>query len=405
MIFISPPHYDALASTAQLFSSPDPNIVHMSNIISSASGNIAEEAAKDSPLETASMPESKDVPAVENRLGVALVGLGTYSTEQLAPALMETAYCRLAGVVSGSAEKREQWKLRYQLPERNLYGYDNFDEIASNRDIDIVYVVLPNSMHAGYVIRAARAGKHVICEKPLATNVDDCHRMINACREAGVRLSVGYRLHFDPFNQEMMRLGQNKIFGPVSRIMARHGMDVGSKDQWRLDKQLAGGGPLMDVGIYCIQGALYTVGELPVAVSARFLPRTDSQKFSEVEQGIEWEMEFPSAVKAVCQSSYSEEGDLLRAETSRGWFELQPAYAYGGLKGKTSEGVMMIAPLNQQAAQMDDFALCVQNNSETRVPGEMGLRDVQILYAIYESAESGRRVELHMDEFQRLMEL
>ena len=377
----------------------------MSNIISSLSGNAAEEAPIDGPLETASMPESKDLPAVENKLGVALVGLGTYSTAQLAPALLETAYCRLAGVVSGSAEKRDQWKLRYQLPENNVYGYDNFDEIASNRDIDIVYVVLPNSMHAEYVIRAARAGKHVICEKPMATSVDDCHRMINACREAGVKLSVGYRLHFDSFNQEMMRLGQKKIFGSVSTIMARHGMKVGSKDQWRLDKQLAGGGPLMDLGIYCTQGALYTSGELPVAVNARFLPKTDKQKFSSVEEGIEWEMEFPSGVKAVCQSSYSEEGDLLRAEASRGWFELQPAYAYNGLNGKSSEGVMMITPLNQQAAQMDDFALCVQNNSETRVPGEMGLRDVQILYAIYESAESGRRVELHLDEFQRLIEI
>ena len=377
----------------------------MSNIISSLSGNAAEEAPIDGPLETASRPQSKDLPAVENKLGVALVGLGTYSTEQLGPALLETAYCRLAGVVSGSAEKREQWKLRYQLPENNLYGYDNFDEIASNRDIDIVYIVLPNSMHAEYVIRAARAGKHVICEKPMATSVDDCHRMINACREAGIKLSVGYRLHFDPFNQEMMGLGQKKIFGSVSRIMATHGMDVGSKDQWRLDRQLAGGGPLMDLGVYCIQGALYTLGELPVAVNARFLRKSDTQKFSDVEEGIEWEMEFPSGVKAVCQSSYSEEGDLLRAEGSRGWFELQPAYAYNGLKGKTSEGVMMITPFNQQAAQMDDFALCVQNNSETRVPGEMGLRDVQILYAIYESAESGRRVELHLDEFQKLIEI
>jgi predicted dehydrogenase len=377
----------------------------MSTIISSASGNIADEAGPTNSLESANEPESKDLPAVENRLGVALVGLGTYSEEQLAPALLETAYCRLAGVVSGNPEKREQWRLRYHLAENNVYGYDNFDDIAANRDIDIVYVVLPNSMHAEYVIRAARAGKHVICEKPMATSVDDCRRMIEACREARVKLSIGYRLHFDPFNQEIMRLGQSKIFGAVNRIVAKHGMEVGSKDQWRLNKELAGGGPLMDLGIYCVQGALYTIGELPVAVNAKFLPKKDKDKFSDVEEGIEWEMEFPSGAKALCQCSYSEEGDLLRGEAARGWFELQPAYAYDGLKGKTTEGLIMISSINQQAAQMDDFALCVQNNTPTRVPGEMGLRDVQILYAIYDSAETGERVELHLDAFQKLIEI
>jgi predicted dehydrogenase len=260
-------------------------------------------------------------------------------------------------------------------------------------------------MHAEFVIRAAQAGKHVICEKPMATTVEDCQRMIDACKEAGVKLSMGYRLHFDPFNKEMMRLGQNRILGSVNRVIAKHSMDVGDKNQWRMDKELAGGGPLMDVGIYCVQGVLYTVGELPTSVSARFLPKKDPEKFDAVEEGIEWELDFPGGTKAICESNYRKGADLLRAETESGWFELQPAYAYGGLKERTSEGHMIIPAINQQAAQMDDFALCIQNNRETRVPGEMGLRDMQILLAIYQSARTGRKVELHLEAFENLIEI
>src|SRR5690606_9680040 len=125
------------------------------------------------------------------QLGVALVGLGTYSSQQLAPALQATKHCRLAGAASGSEEKLSEWRKKYNLGEFCLYSYERFDEIAFNKDIDVVYVVTPNARHAEYVIRAAKAGKHVICEKPMATSVDDCKRMIDACNEAGVRLSMG----------------------------------------------------------------------------------------------------------------------------------------------------------------------------------------------------------------------
>jgi predicted dehydrogenase len=365
----------------------------------------AEDSTTKRAPETSSQPDPHNLPVPERKLGIALVGLGTYSEEELGPALTETTYCRLAGVVSGSAEKRERWRHEYNLKEQNLYSYGNFDDIRFNHDIDIVYIVLPNAMHAEYVIRAARAHKHVICEKPMATSVEDCRRMIDACRQAGVRLSIGYRLHFDPFNQEMMRLGQNGTFGTLRNVVAKNGMDAGEKHQWRLKQDLAGGGPLMDVGIYCVQGVLYTLGELPVAVTAQFHRKTDFEKFAEVEEGLDWEMEFPSGVKAICQTSYSQEYNILRAEAENGWFELQPAYAYNGLKGKTSDGPMTLTSLNQQAAQIDDFALCVQNNTPTRVPGEMGLRDLEILMAIYKAAQTGKRVELRLQEFQKLIEI
>ena len=371
------------------------------SIISSNTGNAADEAAINSIKERAEENSS----STKNKLGIALVGLGKYSEGELGPALKETEHCELVGVVSGDVRKREKWRKQYNLKAENLYDYENFDMIKSSRDIDIVYIVLPNSMHADFVIRAAQAGKHVICEKPMATNLEDCHKMIDACKKAGVKLSMGYRLHFEPYNQEMMRLGQNNILGPVLRLIAQNNMPVGKKNQWRLNHVSAGGGPLMDVGIYCVQGVLYSIGALPIAVTARYTPTTDPQKFETVEEGLEWEMEFPGGVKATCETSYNKEANLLRAETASGWFELQPAYEYRGLKGNTSESSMTFPQINQQAAQMDDFARCIKSNEESRVPGEMGLRDMHILLAIYEAADTGKRVSLKLEAFENLMEV
>lgn len=338
------------------------------------------------------------------QLGIALLGLGEYAGAELAPALKATNHCKLTAIISDDPEKMEDWRKSYGLSEKNCYTYEQFGRIKDNASIDIVYVVLPNTMHEEYVIRAAQAGKHVICEKPLATTVDACHRMIEVCREAGVQLSMGYRLHFDPYNQEMMRLGQNKVYGTVKKIIARNSMKVGEADQWRLDYERAGGGPLMNNGVYCVQGAQYILGELPIAVTASFLPKTNPVKFAEVEEGIRWTMEFPGGVIAECETSYSKDESLLRAEAEHGWFELDPAYEYEGLKGQTSEGPMQFAVIDQQAAQMDDFALCIKEGRESRVPGEMGLRDMEIMNAIYESAQTKQRIELHLEEFQSMAE-
>jgi predicted dehydrogenase len=341
----------------------------------------------------------------KQKLGMALVGLGTYSSDELRKALKETEHCELTAIVTGDIQKSEKWKREFNLKDESVYSYETFDDIKHNSEVDIVYIVLPNDMHAEFVIRAANAGKHVITEKPMDTNVEDCNRMISACKNANVKLSIGYRLHFDPFNKEMMRLGQNQLMGAIKKIIAKNGMDVGEKDQWRLKKTLAGGGPLMDLGVYCVQGVIYTLGELPISVNARFKKKTDADKFKEVEEGIEWQMKFPGGVTAFCESSYSEEYNLLRAETENGWFELSPAYEYRGLKGNSSNGPLKFAEVNQQALQMDDFAICIKENRESRVPGEMGLRDVQILMAIYESAETGKQVELHLEPFEDMIEM
>jgi predicted dehydrogenase len=336
--------------------------------------------------------ENQKTQQAKKKLGIALVGLGGYSKGQLAPALKETQDCYLAGIVTGTPGKIDKWRKDYDIPAENVYNYENFDSIKDNPAIDIVYVVLPNSMHAEFTIRAAKAGKHVICEKPMAITVEDCDRMIAACKEAGKMLSIGYRLHFEPHHKEAMRIGQEQVFGKLKKLKAEHGM--GSTSGWRLDKELAGGGPLMDVGIYCVQAARYTTGLEPIAVRATEGPKTDKETFREVEESLTWQMEFPGGIIAECKSSYSEGQNLLRGDAEKGWFELRPAYAYGGISGETSNGKMNLEEVNQQALQMDDFARAIKNNSATPVPGEMGRQDVKILQAIYKAMETGKRVEI-----------
>ncbi|WP_205509555.1 Gfo/Idh/MocA family protein [Longitalea arenae] len=328
----------------------------------------------------------------QGKLGIALVGLGEYSEKQLAPALQETNHCYLAAIVTGTPGKVDKWKGKYKIPDKNIYNYKSFDAIKENPDIDIVYIVLPNALHAEYVIRAARAGKHVICEKPMAITVEECDQMITACEEAGVMLSLGYRLHFEPYNLEMMRLGKEKPFGNWLSITAENGIQGTSG--WRLDKSLAGGGPLMDLGIYCVQGCRYTTGMEPIAVTAKEAAKTDPEKFRSVEEGLSWVMEFPDNIKAACTTSYSKEMNKLRAEAENGWAELGPAYEYSGIKGQSSQGKMEFPEINQQAKQMDDFAQAIKDKRPSPVPGEMGRQDVIILQAIYKAMATGQRIEI-----------
>ena len=205
-------------------------------------------------------------------------------------------------------------------------------------------------------------------------------------------LSIGYRLHFEPFNQEMMRIGRDQKFGKIIQLKAENGMK--DTQGWRLQKTLVGGGPLMDLGIYCVQGCRYTTGQEPIAVKAHELAKTDEEKFKHIEESLYWQMEFPGGTTAECKTSYSKEMNVLRAEAQHGWAELSPAYEYRGLEGKTSEGKMDFPQINQQANQMDDFAMAVKDNRATPVPGEMGRQDVKILQAIYEAMQTGQRVEI-----------
>jgi predicted dehydrogenase len=328
------------------------------------------------------------------KLGIALVGLGKYSTEQLAPALLETKHCYLAGIVTGSPDKVSEWQTKYTIADDNIYNYDNFDSIASNKSIDILYIVLPNSMHREFVIRGAKAGKHIICEKPMALTVEDCNAMIAACKDAGTLLSIGYRLHFDPYHRDAMKIGQSGVYGDLTYIHADH--SSADTQGWRLDKRLAGGGPLMDLGIYCLQAAIYTSGMLPVAITTKDF-RAGNDPDNDIEKSITWEMEFPNGLVALCESSYEVTKNILHGDAAHGWFELSPAYSYNGLKGKTATGFIEFPDINQQALQMDDFAQSILNNTAVTLPGEMGRRDMIIIEAIYESMKTGKRVALKFD--------
>lgn len=329
----------------------------------------------------------------QKKLGIALVGLGSYAGGQLAPALQETEHCYLAGIVTGTPSKIPSWKEQYGITDQNIYNYQNFDSIKDNNNIDIVYVVTPNSLHEEYVVRAAQAGKHVICEKPMAIEVAACDRMIEACKKAGKKLSIGYRLHFEPYNLEMVRLGKEQTFGKLKKMSAGFGFRPPS-NVWRLKKELSGGGPLMDVGIYCIQGFCYVSGAEPIAVTAQEGPKTDPEKFREVEESLTWQFEMPNGVIADGKTSYGEGMNYLKAEAEKGTFELTSAFNYSGQRGQTTKGQMNFPQVNQQAQQMDDFALAIKNNRPTPVPGEMGKRDVKLLQAIYEAMRTGKRIEL-----------
>lgn len=327
------------------------------------------------------------------KLGIALVGLGSYAGGQLAPALSETSNCFLAGIVTGTPAKAEKWKNQYGIPESNIYDYKNFDQIKNNPDIDIVYVVLPNSMHAEYVIRAAQAGKHVICEKPMAITVEDCDKMIAACKKAKRMLGVGYRLHYDPYHLEITRLGQQKTHGNIKNMSAGFAFNA-SKGMWRLDKAMAGGGPLMDLGIYCVQAFCYVTGQNPISVTAQEGPKTDHERFATVEQSLTWQFEMPGGVKAEGYTSYADNRNMLKVEAERGTYELSPAFNYNGIRGKGPDGSFSFPSVNQQARQMDDFAQSLIQKRPVRLPGEMGRRDVMYLQAIYEAMRSGQKVML-----------
>jgi len=332
--------------------------------------------------------------AAERKLGVALLGLGGYASGELGPALRETKNCYLAGVVTGHPEKGERWAAEYGLNRKNIYNYENFDRIADNSDIDIVYVVTPPALHPEFTIRAAKAGKHVISEKPMATSVADCDRMIAACKAAKVKLAIGYRLHFDPYHRELMRHAREQDFGPFTKINGAFSFVFGAR-AWRVDKKLAGGGPLMDVGIYVLHGTCMAAnGVAPIAVTAHEEPKTKPDLFNEVEETIRWTMEFPNGAKCDAATSYNQSANRFRVEGAKGWMDFDPAFSYSGIACQTSRGPLNFPAMSQQAAHMDDFADCVRTGRDTSVPGELGRRDMQIVTAIYEAARTGKRVQV-----------
>jgi predicted dehydrogenase len=301
--------------------------------------------------------------------------------------------------VSGHPEKARKLALRYGVAPKSIYDYQGYDALRDNPEVDVVYVVLPNSMHAEYTIRAHQAGKHVLSEKPMATTPADCQAMIDAARKAGRKLMVAYRCRYEPFNQEMIRMAREQELGPVKVVVADHGFSIGDPTQWRLKKNLAGGGSLMDIGVYSLQAARYVTGEEPVEIAAMSYTTPGDERFKEVEETINFQLRFPSGVLANCSSSYGFSGqNRYRVITGKGWFELEPATSYSGLRMRVRRGnVLEERSLPQRdhfALEMDHLSECVMDDKQPLTPGEEGLRDLTLMTAIYEAARSGKTVKV-----------
>ncbi|WP_276167015.1 Gfo/Idh/MocA family protein [Zobellia alginiliquefaciens] len=336
----------------------------------------------------------------KKKLGIALVGLGGYSTGQLAPALQDTEHCYLAGIVTGTPAKEKLWMDKYNIPKKNVYNYENFDTIANNEDIDIVYVVLPNSMHAEFSIRAAKAGKHVICEKPMAVSVKECDAIMNACNDAGVKLGVGYRMQSDPYTNEIKRMVKEKPFGDVRYVSSDAGyISRGNPDQWRLNHVLSGGGALMNMGVYSIQSNIYGTGQNPISVAAQEFS-SKPEYFKDTDETITAQMGFPDGVVGNLFTSHNANANRLFVSFEKGWAELNPCHSYGPLSGRTSEGKEIKFPhQRQQKLQMDDFAKHIMMGTTNYAPGEMGKRDMIIVEAIYKSIkEGGKTISLDLGD-------
>lgn len=333
------------------------------------------------------------VPKKKDSLGVALVGLGYYSTDLLAPALKLTQHCHLAGVVSGTPSKLATWQKRHDLPETALYNYENFDSVANNPAIDVIYIVLPPSMHAEFTIRAAKAGKHVWCEKPMAPSVRDCEAMIKACRGNHVSLAIGYRMHHEPNTRQIMQWRREAKYGKVLRATAEAGYRDPRKDHWK-QKKAMGGGVMGDMGVYPLNALRYGTGLEPIAVTAQ-ASTTRPEIYTEVEETMHFELEFPGGVTGIGDASFGRGMNKLHVDNERGWYELSPFQSYSGIKGTTSDGIALNATVpNQQARQMDDDALAIMNDTPLLAPGEEGLKDTRVVEAIYRSVASGGKVNV-----------
>ncbi len=333
----------------------------------------------------------------KDKLGVALIGLGYYSTDLLAPALEIAKNCYLAGIVTGTPSKAETWKQKYNIPDKNIYNYQNFDEIANNDDIDVVYVVLPPSMHKEYTIRGANAGKHVWCEKPMAMTEAECRAMIDACKKNKRSLAIGYRLHHEPNTQAWRKIVKEKSLGKVKSLGCAAGYFESRTNHWKQNRAL-GGGVLYDMGVYAIQGARLGTGMEPIAV---FDAKTSTTRPEIYKDGLDEttvaKLEFPGGVIADIKTSFGENINFLNVAFEKGDLKLSPYSGYAGVRGSSPLGEINFPyeiP-NQQRMQMEDDSLAIMQNKPMLVPGEEGLRDIRIVEAIYKSAASnGARVSL-----------
>jgi predicted dehydrogenase len=331
-------------------------------------------------------------------LRVAIMGLGSYGTI-VANAMQACKKAKLVGVISGTPSKIKDWQTKYNIPEKNCYNYENFDQVKDNPDIDVVYVITPNSLHKDQAIRVAKAGKHVISEKPMSLDAKGAEEMIAACKKANVKLLVGYRMHFEPKTLEIIRMRKEGEFGKIMFFQGLCGFRSGDPNQWRLNKKMAGGGSMMDIGIYAINGARYMIGEEPIWVTAQET-KTNPEKFKEgVDETIAFQLGFPGGAIASCLSTYNMNNlDKFFLNGEKGFAELQPSTNYGPIRGRTNKGELTHPHVTHQTVQMDEMSDIILQGKQPIVPvdGEEGLKDMKIIDAIYKAVKTGKKVDLKL---------
>lgn len=329
-------------------------------------------------------------------LRVALLGLGSYAS-RVAEAMQTSKRAKIVALISGTPNKLTTWSAKYKVSESNCYSYENLEKIKDNKEIDAVYIITPNSLHKDFALRVAKTGKHVIVEKPMALNAKEGKEMIEACKAANVQLLVGYRMHFEPKTLEIVRMRAAGEFGQVKFFQGLSGFVIGDPKQWRLNRSLAGGGSMMDIGIYSINGARYMLGEEPTWVTAQET-KTNFEKFKNgVDETIQFQMGFPSGAVASCLSTYALNNlDKFFLDGEKGYAELAPSTGYGPIKGKTHKGELTYPHVTHQTVQMDEMAAILLDGKVPVIPvdGEEGLRDLKIVDAIYKAVKTGKKVML-----------
>lgn len=342
--------------------------------------------------------QGNELPYQGQVLRVAICGLGSYGT-RVADAMQSSKMAKLVGVISGTPSKVKDWQAKYNIPEKNCYNYENFDAIKDNKDIDAVYIITPNSLHKPQAIRVAQAGKHVICEKPIAVNAAEGQAMVDACKKANVKFLVGYRMHFEPKTLEIIRLRNAGEFGKVLFFQGLCGFRIGDPNQWRLKKELAGGGAMMDIGIYAVNGSRYMIGEEPIWVTAQET-KTNPEKFKEgIDETIMFQLGFPSGAVASCLSTYSMNNlDRFFLNGEKGFAEMQPSTGYGPIKARTNSGELTHPHVTHQTVQMDEMAGIILQGKKPVVPvdGEEGVKDLKIMDAIYKAVKTGKKEDLKL---------
>lgn len=356
------------------------------------------------PADTPTSPPPSPL-APEQRVGFAIIGLGRLSLEQILPAFAKSLKAKPVALVSGTPDKLHTVAKQYGINPEACYSYEDFDRIRDNPEVKAVYIVLPNAMHRQFCERAAKAGKHVLTEKPMSINSEDGQAMVEACRQAQVKLMVAYRIQYEPYNRRVMEAVRSRKYG---RLLAYHGINTQTvaadgERQWRHKKDMAGGGSLFDIGLYCLNTARFITGEEPVEVFASTYSPAGDPRFAEVEETVQFMLRFPSHTVANCLTSYGGRDDKyqrLNLETAA--VDMPNAYAYHGQRMSvierdddvTRNGEIALEPQNQFAQEIDHMADCVLTDSEPWTRGEEGVQDHKLMEAIYESARTGQPVKL-----------